>query len=481
MSIIKSYILPHPPLIIEEIGKGKEEIVNKTIDSYKEVSKEIKKIKPETIVIISPHTTMYSDWFHIISSETITGNLKEYGVDIEFNEENDLELINTFDEIVKKEKFPAEILKKGNQYLDHGEMVPLYFIEKELKKFKVMIIGLSGLPLIKHYELGIYLNKAIEKLNRKVVLIASGDLSHTLKEDGPYGYNKYSPIYEKEIEEIIKDGDFKKLMNYKSSDLEKIGDCGHRSFTIMAGCFNKKDIETIVYSHEDATGVGYLVGKITPLRNNEERDFLKQQLTEEKKRIDSIKEKEDEYIKLARKAIEAAVNNKEMEIERENYLDKAKNAIKDYVINTKDGIKNYPKLPHYGCFVSITKFNELRGCIGTIIPLYKKIEDEIIENAKQAATQDPRFPKITKDELDYLEIHVDILQKPTEAKSVYELDPKKYGIIVMTNEKKGVLLPNLDGVDDVDTQIEIALHKAGINDKEQYIIEKFEVERHEVK
>lgn len=458
MSIVKAYIVPHPPMIIEEIGNGREKVVQTTIDSYKEIAKEIKKIKPETIIIISPHATMYSDWFHIIKEENIYGNLKNFGrEDIEFQEKSDLELLNNFNNILKEEEFPAGAIDNGNHELDHGEMVPLYFIEKELKDFKLLVIGLSGLPLVKHYELGMLLNKAIEKTNRKVVLLSSGDLSHVLKEDGPYGFREEGPIYEKEIEKIIKKAEFKELMKYKPHELEIIGDCGHRSFTIMAGCFNSKNVDVKIYSHEDTTGVGYLIGRITPKEDNNKRNFFDQYLEEEKERINKIKVYEDDYLKLARKTI----NN--------------------YILNNEKDNTKYPKKTHNGVFVTIYEFNQLRGCIGTILPITNSIESEIIENAIEAATNDPRFPKIKEDELDYLEIHVDILTKPTIVKSIYELNPKKYGIICLTNTKKGLLLPNIEGIDEVEEQVKIALKKGNIQEDENYIIEKFEVERHEVK
>lgn len=457
MSIIKSYIVPHPPMIIESIGKGREKEVQKTIDSYQEIAKEVKEIKPETIVILSPHTTMYSDWFHIISKETIKGDLKEFNCDISFEEKNDIKLIEEIDKIVKEKDFPAQLMKKGKQNLDHAEMVPLYFIEKEYKDFQLVVIGISGLPLIKHYELGIYLKEAIEKINRKVVLVASGDLSHTLKEDGPYGFKEEGPIYEKEMESIIKEGNFEKLMDYSNTTLEKIGDCGHRAFTILAGCFDKEEVETKIYSHEDVTGVGYLVGRVESIEEDKDRDFLNQKIEKEKERIKKMKEQEDEIIKLAREAIE--------------------NEIKGIESKKKRTFRRN----HNACFVTIYSYHQLRGCIGTYLPQYNSLEEEIIENAKAAAVKDPRFPKITKEELDTLEIHVDILKKPQLAKSIYEFDPKKYGILVLTNEKSGLLLPNIEGIDDVEEQLKIALKKGNIDEKEPYLMYKFEVERHEIK
>lgn len=457
MPIIKSYIVPHPPMIIESIGKGREKEVQKTIDSYRKVAKEIKKIEPETIVILSPHTTMYSDWFHIISKETMVGNLSEFNCDITFEEENDITLIEEFDKIVKENNFPAQLMKKGNQNLDHAEMIPLYFIEKEYNDFQLVVIGISGLPLIKHYELGIYLKKAIEKMNRKVVIVASGDLSHTLKEDGPYGFKEEGPIYEKEMESIIREGNFDKLMDYSNTTLEKIGDCGHRAFTILAGCYDKEEVKTEVFSHEDVTGVGYLVADIEAVREDKNRDFLNKKQEKERERIKKIKGQEDKYITLAREAIENEVNG----------------------IESKK--KKYFKKNHDACFVTIYSYHQLRGCIGTYLPQYNSLEEEIIENAKAAAVKDPRFPKIVKEELDFLEIHVDILKKPVLAKSIYEFDPKKYGILVITNEKSGLLLPNIEGIDDVEEQLKIALKKGNIDEKEPYLMYKFEVERHEIK
>ncbi len=459
MSLIKSYIVPHPPMIIKEIGKGNEEQVRKTIESYEKIAKEIKKLKPETIIITSPHTTMYSDWFHILSKEKLTGNFKEFGVDsISFEEENDLEFIETLNTITKEHNFPAQIIEnKGNQMLDHGEMVPLYFIEKEYTNFKLVVIGLSGLPLVKHYELGMYIKEAIQKLDKKVVFLASGDLSHTLKEDGPYGYQEEGPLYEKEMIKIIEEADFQRLLKYRPEQLEKIGDCGHRSITILTGAIDKQDVNVKIYSHEDTTGVGYLVGSIEPLYLNSSRNYLEQELKEEKNRIQKIVEKEDDYLRLAR------------------------NTINEYVKTGDVKQVHYPKSKHNGVFVTIYSHHQLRGCIGTVFQITNSIEEEIIENAIEAASNDPRFQPITEEELDYLEIHVDILSKRKEVKTIYDIDPKKYGLFVTAHGKTGVLLPNIEGIDDPEDQLRIALKKGNIDYNEPYIMEVFEVERHEVK
>lgn len=146
-------------------------------------------------------------------------------------------------------------------------------------------------------------------------------------------------------------------------------------------------------------------------------------------------------------------------------------------------LKEPDDLPHEmlnerrGVFVSLKKEGELKGCIGTIGAITDNVAQEIIRNAISAATQDPRFPKVSKDELGYLDISVDILFEP-EPCTLNDLNVSEYGVIVSTLDKRGLLLPNLDGINSVDEQIKIALEKAGINYNEDFLIERFKVERH---
>lgn len=130
-----------------------------------------------------------------------------------------------------------------------------------------------------------------------------------------------------------------------------------------------------------------------------------------------------------------------------------------------------------GVFVSLKKSGELRGCIGTIYPTTDSIADEIIRNAIAAGIDDPRFEKVEETELKDIDFSVDVLTHPEPAVKE-ELNPKEYGVIVSSRGKKGLLLPNLEGVDTVEEQLEISLRKAGIANSENYNIEKFMVIRH---
>ena len=459
MSILASFIVPHPPLIIPNIGKGSEKQVSKTISAYKEIAKQVASLNPETIIISSPHAPMYSDCFYISNSPTLTGNLANFGAkEISFTEEVDTKLVDEITELAKKHHFPV-YKDIPSVPLDHGTMIPLYFIREELPKCLIVVIGLSTLPLITNYQMGTIIKEAVNNLNRNVVYIASGDLSHKLQEYGPYGFATEGPIYDKKIMDICRTSNFYELLTFKSSFLEKAAECGHRSFTIMAGCFDGQEIESNVLSHEDITGVGYGVCSFYPKETNSNRQFLKKYLQEESLRLEKIKKSSDSYVNLAFESLK-------------------------YYFDTKQKMSIPPNLPEEmltnkaGVFVSLYKFDTLRGCIGTILPTTNTIAEEIINNSLSAALNDYRFPPLTKEELKWLNISVYILKEPEPISSLDMLDVHKYGIIVTHGLKRGVLLPDLDGVDTIKKQIAIAKEKASIKPNEDCKIERFEVIKH---
>lgn len=132
-----------------------------------------------------------------------------------------------------------------------------------------------------------------------------------------------------------------------------------------------------------------------------------------------------------------------------------------------------------GVFVCLKIDGQLRGCIGTIEPVTPALSEEIIQNAISAATRDPRFRPVSKAELDNIKYSVDVLGEAEQVYSLTDLDPKVYGVIVETRNKRGLLLPDLDGVDTVEDQVSIAMRKAGITSDEEISLFRFKVIRHE--
>lgn len=227
----------------------------------------------------------------------------------------------------------------------------------------------------------------------------------------------------------------------------------------MAGVLDGMNVEAKQLSHEDVTGVGYGICTFHPVAIDDSRKFL-----EKRKNIKgekSLKEKNsvDPYVELAQKSIESYVKYKK-------------------TINVPEGLPSEFTNTRAGAFVSIHKEGDLRGCIGTIAPTQKSLAEEIIHNAISASSKDPRFDPIIPEEIPKLDINVDVLSAPENITSESELDVKRYGVIVTSGNKRGVLLPNLDGVDTTEKQISIARQKAGIDPSENVSLQRFEVVRH---
>jgi AmmeMemoRadiSam system protein A len=168
----------------------------------------------------------------------------------------------------------------------------------------------------------------------------------------------------------------------------------------------------------------------------------------------------------------------------EPFVALARQALETYVtsqrvIATPDPVPADMRL-RAGVFVSVhTTGGELRGCIGTVEPTTDSIAREIIQNAISAATRDPRFPPIVPTELGRLEVSVDVLSAPEACGSLQDLDPKRYGVIVQSGWRRGLLLPDLPGVHSAVQQVDIAMRKAGIHTSEPLQLQRFTVTRHQ--
>ena len=370
--ILATFALPHPPIILPEIGKGREKEIQKTINAYEECAAEIARLKPDTIVVCSPHFV------------------------------------------------------SRDEPLDHGVTVPLYFVDKVYPDYELIALGFAGYALQENYDFGKQLATYLNENNKRAVFIASGDLSHNLLE------SEYGVKLDAEITSALADGDFKRLMKIPPELMKKGQECGLRSFAMMAGTLGNRSVETKLLSYEGTFGVGYAVASFIP--------------------------QESETVKLARYSLEHFVKTGEVVKLPKTSTELTENSA--------------------GVFVCIKSHGQLRGCIGTISPTTENIAHEILRNAVSAASEDPRFPLVKEHELPDLVYTVDVLAPPEPAE-VSELDVERYGVIVTSRHKRGLLLPNLDGVDTVEQQLGIAKQKAGIDEDEAFGIERFEVKRYE--
>ncbi len=460
MSVLAAYIMPHPPLAVPAVGRGQERKIRATLAAFEKASIEIGQLKPDTIVLISPHSVVYSDYIHISPGAYGEGDFSMFGDrTVKMRAKYDEDLVAELSQLAFEEGFPAGTLGQRDAKMDHGTLVPLYFVEQYLKDYKLVRAGVSGLSSTDHYHFGKLVARAAEKLGRNIVVIGSGDLSHRLLEDGPYSYAPEGPAFDDKITKAMEKGDFLQFFGFSDEDCDAAGECGLRSFLVMAGSLDGKAVKSNLLSYEGPYGVGYAVASFHPEGNDEKRRF--DRIFEEKseEELFSIRKNEGDLVKLARLSLESYVNTGK------------------YI---KPGEELSEELLHIraGAFVTLYKDGRLRGCIGTIEPVQKNLAEEIIHNAVSAGTGDPRFEPVKKGELDQLIYSVDVLGKPEPIDSKEQLDPEKYGVIVSKGYKRGLLLPNLEGIDTVEEQLEIALRKAGISPGEKYMMERFQVVRH---
>ena len=464
MSILAAMAVPHPPIILPEVGHGEEKKIQRTIDAYQKVSRLAAALNPETIVITSPHSILYADYFHISPGTHASGDFKRFRapqvtVDVNY----DTEFVKTLSDIAAIEKLPAGTVGERDASLDHGTLIPLRFLGQagiDFNKVKVVRIGLSGLSNAAHYKFGQLIARTAEQLNRRVVYVASGDLSHKLKEDGPYGYVDEGPAFDEKIMQYISSGDFLSMLTMDDTLCQRAAECGLRSFWIMAGALDQKAIDCQQLSYEGPFGVGYGVAWIGIKGNDPKRDFANQLALEKSRELEERKSTEDEYVKLARLSLETFVKTHQP-------LEKLPEKLPDDMTNRRAG-----------AFVSLHKDGRLRGCIGTIAPTTGSIANEIVQNAVSACSRDPRFSPVTVEELDDLVYSVDVLGEAERIFDMKSLDVKKYGVIVESKGRRGLLLPDLEGVDTVEEQVRIAMRKGNIPPSEPINLWRFEVVRH---
>ncbi len=453
-------IVPHPPLIVPEVGRGEEKKIQPTIDAYMHVAQRIAAIKPDTVVLCTPHSVMYADYIHISPGKRAKGDLARFGAtQVSFEKEYDTELVAELGDLAFETNVKAGTLGEKDAQLDHGTLVPLYFIEQEFCDYKLVRIAISGQPLIAHYRLGQLITRAAKRLGRRFVFVASGDLSHKLTQGGPYGFSPEGPAFDKQLTEAIKVGDFMAFLRFGEAFCESAGECGLRSFIMMAGALDGKSVTPDFLSYEGPFGVGYAVCGYEVGDRDEGRRFAEKYEQERIQQLAEAKAGEDAYVRLARLSLET-------------YVTTGKRA------KMPDGLPDDMTGKQAGVFVSLKKDGRLRGCIGTITPTMDNIAAEILTNAVSAGTGDPRFDPVEEHELCELVYSVDVLGDAVPNVSMDDLDVKRYGVIVTKGHRRGLLLPNLEGVDTPEQQVDIALQKAGIRRDEKYTMERFEVVRH---
>jgi len=402
--------------------------------------------KEDVIGLVSPHAgyeysgpvagaviskIKFKDTF-IIMGPNHTGRGKPLSIMTEGKWETPLGEVEIDSELAKQILSSSSHLQEdhiAHQY-EHSIEVQLPFLQYFKKDIKLVPIVLAFATGDVYKEIGKEIAKAIKDLNREAVMIASSDMTHYESQESAKRKDKQA------IKAILDLNEDELLKRISELDISMCGYAPTVSLISAAKELGATAAELVKYQTSgDTTGdyssvVGYagiILRRMSPI------------------------------VQLAKKAVETYVNEGKV-IRPEELTPEMKQKA--------------------GTFVSIHKRGGLRGCIGTFEPTRRNVAEEIISNAISSATRDPRFPPVSPNELEDLDYSVDVLTKPREVESKEELDPKKYGVIVECGWRKGLLLPDLKGVDSVDEQINICCQKAGISPGEPVKLYCFEVKRY---
>ncbi len=425
-SLVFAGIAPHPPIMVPEVGRDAVAEVNDSITAMAALTERVIASGAETVVIISPHAPLEPNAFVAYDGPQLYADFANFRAPTATaHAALDDVLLN---EITRAAADQNLIVMRIQGYdLDHGTAVPLYFLQHNGWQGKVVALGYSFLSNESHVQFGRCIRAAIDKLGRPVAFIASGDLSHRLKPDAPAGFNSNAHFFDEEIVAAIDHCQTNRIIEIDQDMRHMAGECGYRSILIALGVAEASAPSCEVISYEAPFGVGYLVAQLVSGAEMQPPAHADASVPA-----------------LARETIET--------------------------FTTTGKVIDPPQSPsdlfaaRAGCFVSIkTREGDLRGCIGTIDPAKDTLAEEIIANALSAATRDPRFSPVRADELPNLKYSVDVLSA-AEPTTLEELDPKIYGVIVEEENgaRRGLLLPDLAGIDSAAEQVEIASRKAGI-------------------
>ncbi len=420
---------PHPPIIVPAVGRGRENEARATVDGMKSLHSLVQPNPPEILFLLSPHAP-FSGGLTFTIAEKYTGNFAPFGAPAPAYSYGGAGDQGSALANVLAASFPVAASKGKSAVLDHGSLVPLSFLAPwGGEPPRLVLANPIGLTLRQAFELGQFLAEYDDP--SLWGLLASGDLSHRVTPDAPAGYTPLGAPFDRKIAEALRLNNPSLLLSLDEGEVDEAGECGLRSALVFLGLGEKR--KTTLYSYEAPFGVGYATAFASLAACPDlARNVLGKTLAEGRAAGEEAARKFPDFPELRRRA---------------------------------------------ACFVTLKKRGELRGCIGTILPRWETLREEISANAASAALEDPRFPPVSLRELKDISISVDVLSAPEKIDGFSSLDPKRWGVIVEKDGRRGVLLPDLEGVDTAGEQISIAARKAGIASLDGISLWRFSVAR----
>jgi AmmeMemoRadiSam system protein A/AmmeMemoRadiSam system protein B len=440
--LVFSGIAPHPPIMVPEVGRESIAGVRHSIEAMAELTERLIASGAESVVLISPHAPLEIDSFVAYEGPEVYGDFGNFRApETTVSAPVDEQLLTSITEAAAADGYRVSLLPDSD--LDHGTAVPLYFLLRNGWQGRVVALGYSFLSNEDHLHFGACIKRAVEEVGRPVGFIASGDLSHRLAPHAPAGFNPVAHVFDETVVAALRANNPQGIVEIDYNLRKVAGECGYRSMLVAIGAGSDVPSSCEVMNYEAPFGVGYLVA----------------QLINQTGEVKPDEAKHYNLAQLARAAVETFIRSHQ-------------------VIEPPAGTAELLSVPA-PCFVSLkTRDGELRGCIGTIEPARETLAHEIVANAISAAISDPRFEPVGEDELANLRYSVDVL-RPAEQAAFEDLDPAVFGVIVEeeNSSRRGLLLPDIPGVESAEQQVEIAARKGGIPEGTPVKLWRFKVDR----
>lgn len=471
--ILFGCVVPHPPVLLPEVGHDMAREVEPTVQALQDLGRTIAGYEPETLVLISPHGPLLRDSMAIGLAPEAQGDFGNFEApDVKLSVRCDVDLAAAIQDACARVAIQVTPVDRntrpdgdGQVYtLDHGAAVPLHFLLPLLGDVRVVLLGYSWQPRATHLAFGQRVRQACEESGKRVVYIASGDLSHRLTKTAPAGYDPQGQVFDEEIVAGLAAGDWERIRALPAELVERAGVCGYNSVLTLAGAMGD-NVEGRVLCYQGPFGVGYVVAEVEPRAAGAKPAQVPVATASSQSAAVELEQTftfddapfGEQVLRLARTSLQAYV-----------HVGKA--------LRLPDEVPDEFR-KQQSCFVTLREHGQLRGCVGTIEPARENLAWEIVDNAIGSGSRDYRFLPVAAAELGQLAYSVDVLSPMEVVPDISGMDPAIYGMVVRQGGRVGVLLPGIPEVMDAQQQFEVCCQKAAITSKENVELARFTVTR----
>jgi MEMO1 family protein len=424
--IVAGALTAHPPILLPEVGGAESQRLRATADAMQALDGMLMTSPATLAIVISPHSPSSMTSLPVRRATRVAGDLARFRASqVRVEADVDLDLASML--VVDGQRAGFALTWAEDSELDHGVVVPLHLLPRTMRQKRCVFLGVSGWPFPRFLAFGGWLQQWLH--HREAILIASGDLSHRLTPDAPYGFRPEGRVFDRLVIDTLRGDDWQPIEGVDPDLVEEAGECGLRPLGILLGAARSAGLTSQVLSYEGPFGVGYPVVAFTASRVALDIQAL------------------------GRRAIETYLRTRQL-------------------IEPPEPIPMEWRA-RSAAFVTLRKNGAMRGCVGSTQPTEATAAHELIRYAIASAVRDPRFHPVRLDEVPLLSIRVQLLDPAEPISDITRIDPKTHGIIVRSGARQALLLTGIEEIRTPEQQLRAACQKAGIDPHAALQVERF--------